>query len=82
MAKNMIIKSLGYYKRKIKILNSFIYGFIQKGICTYCEEFLDLFNGERFKIYFPVSLKVYSSKIPSFGSRRKAPFFCFTKVAI
>jgi hypothetical protein len=32
MAENMTIKSLGHYKRKIKMLNSSISGFIQKGI--------------------------------------------------
>jgi hypothetical protein len=32
MTENMAIKSLGHYKRKIKILNTFINGFIQKGI--------------------------------------------------
>jgi hypothetical protein len=55
MAENMTIKSLGYFKRKIKILNSFIYGFIQKGIWPFTnfvlkQELIRLINEIQFTI--------------------------------
>jgi hypothetical protein len=67
---------------RISYKNTTVFGHLfkrQKGICTYCEEFLDLFNGGSFKVYPPVSLKVYSTKIPSFLSSRKTPFFLLHK---
>lgn len=55
MAENMTIKSLGYYKRKIKILNSCIHGFIQKGIWPFTnfvlkQELICLINEIQFTI--------------------------------
>lgn len=55
MADNMTIKSLGYYKRKIKMLNSSILGFIQKGIWPFTnfvlkQELICLINDIQFTI--------------------------------
>lgn len=43
-------------ERRISYKNTTVFGHLfkcQKGICTYCEEFLDLFSGVGFKIYSP-----------------------------
>lgn len=73
-------------ERRISYKSTTVLGHLfkrQKGICIYCEEFLDLFDGGGFKIYSSVSLKVYSPKIHTPLFSRKAFFFllhrgCYT----
>lgn len=77
-------------ERRISYNNTTVFGHLfncQKGICTYCKEFLDLFSGGFFKIYFSVSLKVDFAKNPSLSVSRKAPFFllhkgCYTSLCL
>lgn len=67
-------------ERRISYRSTTVFGHLfkrQKGICAYCEEFLDLFNGWGFRIYSP--------KTPSLLLSRKAPFFllhqgCYTSL--
>jgi hypothetical protein len=69
-------------ERRVSYKNTTVFGYLfkrQKGICTYCEEFLDLFNKGFFKVYSP--------KIPSSLSSRKTPFFllhksCYTSLCL